>query len=74
MLQITNLLLHSDDVPADARDALASALQGPADERCDNLFAAAVILHREAGLDCEDARELVGLDTCRCEPEGERVC
>jgi len=67
MLSVTSLLLHSDDVPETARLALASALQGPSEQRCENLFQAAAILHREVGLDCGDARELVGLDDCGCE-------
>lgn len=62
MFQISSLLLHSEDVPETAREALASALHGPADQRCENLIEAAFILHREVGLDCSDARELVGLD------------
>ncbi len=60
MLQISALLLHSEDVPATARAALASALHGPANQRCENLVEAATILHREVGLDCEDVRELIG--------------
>jgi hypothetical protein len=66
MLYVSSLLLHSEDVPAAAREALASALQGPAEQRCENLVEAAFILHREVGLDCSDARELVGLDDCEC--------
>ena len=62
MFLVSNLLLHSDDVPPAARAALASALEGPAEQRRENLIEAAVILHREVGLDCSDARELVGLD------------
>jgi hypothetical protein len=61
MLQISALLLHLDEVPASARAALASALHGPAEQRCEHLVAAATILHREVGLDCEDVRELIGL-------------
>jgi hypothetical protein len=71
MLQISNLLLHSEDVPPQARAALATATQAPAEQRCENLFEAATILHYEVGLDCDDARELVGLDTCRCEDGSE---
>jgi hypothetical protein len=67
MLTVSRLLLHIDDVPQTARSALASALQGPAEQRCENLLEAAFILHREVGLDCVDARELVGLDECDCE-------
>ena len=67
MLRIAQLLLHSDDVPPAARAALSTALEGPQTERCDNLVQAARILHRDVGLDCADARELVGLDECACD-------
>jgi hypothetical protein len=71
MLQISSLLLHTEDVPASARAALASALEAPAEQRLENLFQAAVILHREVGLDCEDARELVGLVEGDCGCQGD---
>jgi hypothetical protein len=61
MLQISSLLLHHEGVPQTARMALASALDKPDEQRFDHLIEAAFILHREVGLDCEDARELVGL-------------
>lgn len=68
MLQMSTLLLHSDDVPVTARTALATALQGPAEQRTEKLLTAASILHREVGLDCTDALELVGLeDECGCD-------
>jgi hypothetical protein len=66
MLRIAELLIHSDDVPPAARTALASAYQGPETDRTGNLIEAARILHRDIGLDCEDARELVGLDATDC--------
>jgi hypothetical protein len=66
MLQISNLLLHTEDVPPAARAALASALEAPAEQRFEDLAEVARILHREVGLDCDDARELVGLDDCDC--------
>jgi hypothetical protein len=66
MLQISSLLLHHDDVPQAARAALASALEAPAEQRFDNLAEVARILHHEVGLDCDDARELVGLEDCDC--------
>lgn len=67
MLHMAELLLHSDDVPLAARVALTSALSAPADERYLGLAEAARILHYDVGLDCEDARELVGLaDHCGC--------
>lgn len=69
MLRIAELLIHSDDVPPAARVALASAYQGPETTRFDNLVEAARILHRDTGLDCDDARELVGLEAgdCSCD-------
>jgi hypothetical protein len=66
MLRIAELLIHNDDVPAAARLALESASKGPEAARFDNLVEAARILHRDIGLDCEDARELVGLDASDC--------
>jgi hypothetical protein len=55
------LLLHSQNVPAQARHALRAAHDAPADQRRAHLESAARILHRELALDCADARELVGL-------------
>ena len=60
-LSLVPLLLHEDDVPAAARLALELASSGPESERQLHLEAAARALYREAKLDCEDARELVGL-------------
>jgi hypothetical protein len=55
------LLIHSQNVPALARHALRAAHDAPAEQRTIHLESAARILHRELALDCEDARELVGL-------------
>lgn len=60
---ITRLLLHGDHLPASARRALRAAEAAPAAERAPHLELAARILTREVGLDCGDARELVGLFT-----------
>jgi hypothetical protein len=60
-LSVTPLLLVSDSVPLGARRALRAAYEAPPDERTPHLEAAARVLHRELGLDCTDARELVGL-------------
>lgn len=67
MLHMVELLLHSDEVPLAARVALSSALASPPDQRYTGLVEAARILHHDAGLDCEDARELVGLGGCGCD-------
>ncbi|HEY5928190.1 MAG TPA: hypothetical protein VIV11_41165 [Kofleriaceae bacterium] len=69
MLNMAELLIHSDDVPQAARVALASAVSGPDSHRTNKLVEAARILHFDGGLDCADACELVGLgDDCGCEP------
>ena len=60
-LSLLSLLIHSDDVPASARDALREATSAPAHLRRPHLEAAARALYRDAHLDCADARELVGL-------------
>jgi hypothetical protein len=58
---IALLLMHSEFVPAEAREALKAANAAPLEERTRALETAAQILRREAALDCTDARELVGL-------------
>ena len=58
---VAPLLLVSESIPAGARRALRSAYEAPPDERVPHLERAARLLHRELGLDCTDARELVGL-------------
>jgi hypothetical protein len=63
---IAPLLLHSDHVPAGARDALRAAYEAPPAERARHLESAARILYNEVELDCSDARELVGLDSAGC--------
>jgi hypothetical protein len=63
---VAPLLLHSDLVPAGARDELRAAYAAPERERTRHLELAARILHHEAALDCPDARELVGLAPGAC--------
>jgi hypothetical protein len=60
-LSIATLLLHEADVPATAVAALRKAKAAPAEMRRAYLEAAAQALYRDAHLDCDDARELVGL-------------
>ncbi len=57
------LLIHSQMVPQAARDALREASQAPAEQKVRQLESAARVLYREAGLDCRDAREVVGLNS-----------
>lgn len=69
---VAPLLIHSTSVPDAARSAIRAAYEAPSDTRDEHLASAARILYAEAGLDCEDARELVGLvdgaadDGCGC--------
>ena len=58
---VAPLLLDGDIVPQEARRALREAYAAPANERLLRLETAALVLRRDLGLDCMDARELVGL-------------
>lgn len=60
------LLIHSQDLPASAREELRAAFSAPSDARGEHLAAAARILNQQLALDCSDARELVGLSDCDC--------
>jgi len=66
MLHMAELLIHSNDVPPAARVALMTALAAPAEERRNGLVEAARSLVLDGGLDCDDARELVGLSDYDC--------
>ena len=59
-LSIATLLVHDETTPEAARVALRAALARPEAERQPLLTAAAHVLFREGGVDCADARELVG--------------
>ena len=59
---MASLLIHSEEVPAAARDALVAAHQVSSEQRTQLLESAARILHREVGVECSDARELVDLN------------
>jgi hypothetical protein len=58
---IVPLLIHNPAIPAEAREALKAASFAPAEQRRRQLESAARALLLKAGLDCGDARELVGL-------------
>lgn len=60
-LSMASLLLVEEDVPESVRNALREAAAAPLEERPRLLQLAASALYREVHLDCEDARELVGL-------------
>jgi hypothetical protein len=56
------LLVHSEDLSDELRDAFRQAMLAPAEERKSHLELAAKALYREAGvLECSDVRALVGL-------------
>jgi len=56
---VAPLLIHSEAVPARAREALRAATSGPAEQRDVALRSAAHILYSETELDCGEVRELV---------------
>jgi hypothetical protein len=66
---MASILVHSEHVPVAARDALRAARIGTPERRRELLESAARILHREAGVGCLDARELVGLQSEESEPQ-----
>jgi hypothetical protein len=65
-LALANLLIHNDAVPSEARKALRAATLGPAESRRAQLESAARVLYLEAGLNCREAREIVGLEYADC--------
>jgi hypothetical protein len=68
-LNLVNLLVHSEAVPLNARDALRAASELPPHQRRRELESAARSLFLETDLTCRDAREIVGLpsgDDCGC--------
>jgi hypothetical protein len=60
-LSMAPLLMHSEQVPTEAREAIRAAYEAPAQQRSASLEAAARVLHDTTGLECSDVRELVGL-------------
>lgn len=63
---IAPLLIHDENVPLAAREALRVVSLSPTGDRCAQLERAARVLHHETDLDCRDARELVGLPAHGC--------
>jgi plasmid stability protein len=62
------LLMHSESVSAKAREALRAASAAPAEQRNSALASAARVLYSETALDCDDALEIVGLQSdCGCD-------
>lgn len=59
---MATLLIHGFGVPEAAKKALVAAQATPPEHRRAYLASAARSLYVEAGLDCADARELVGLE------------
>jgi hypothetical protein len=65
-LSMSSLLLHSERIPAAAREVLRAAHAGASEHRIEMLESAARILEREVGLPCTDARELMDLQPAEC--------
>jgi hypothetical protein len=67
-LSMAPLLMHSEHVPAEAREALRAAYEGAPEDRSERLESAARILAEQTDLECSDVLELVGLavdEDCR---------
>ncbi len=62
---MATLLMHDEQAPAGARALLRAASQSAPALRAELLESAANVL-RELGLECSDARQLVGLDAGDC--------
>lgn len=60
-LSMAPLLMHSAQVPAEAREAIRAVYEAPPEHRSARLESAALVLHLTTGLECSDVRELVGL-------------
>lgn len=60
------LLVHSEAIPAKAREALRYATSAPAEHRKLALAKAARVIYAETALDCDEAMEIVGLSDCGC--------
>lgn len=57
------LLVHSNAIPRETRQALMAASVAPPEQRDAELESAAHFLYRDTELDCRDARELLGLSS-----------
>ena len=66
-IAMASLLAHSEHVPAAAREALRTASTAAPEDRLELLESAARILHREVGVECSDALELVDLPEADCD-------
>ena len=62
---VTSLLMHSNDVPLAAKASLKAARQSP-HRREEHLRSAARALFHGTLLECDEARELVGLSPGTC--------
>ncbi len=66
MFSLAPILIHSEDVPEVAREALRAASNAPPERRAEELERAAGVLYRHTDLECRDVRELVGLESGNC--------
>lgn len=63
-LTLAPLLIHSHAVPPSARNDLLAAIRSADGVRKAHLESAARSIYLETDLDCREAREIVGLDSC----------
>ena len=60
-LSIRQLMIHSTDLPPYVRRAIEAALEAPVLQRADAMESSAALLSTAAGLEIDDARELLDL-------------
>ena len=65
-IDLTPLLIHSDDVPLEAKRALIAASHAPVSQRATHLEQAARTLVRQTELSCGEVRDLIGLPAGMC--------
>jgi len=65
--RMASLLVHNEHIPVAARNALRAAQESAREGRVELLESAARIIHREIGVACPDARELVDLHPSECD-------
>jgi hypothetical protein len=60
------LLMVSDSISAEAREALRAVVKAPAHERAEKRVAAARLLFNETDLACDEVKDLMGLSPTEC--------
>ena len=65
-LSLLPLLIHSQDIPPQAREALRTAGAAPEEVRSAALEHAARVLYAETSLECDEVRDMLDLSSGPC--------